>query len=63
MTEPELIHTDWSLFRADGNWYPIGNGIEVMAYPYMMAGTFYIRAAESARKPLEIEMAVISRDE
>lgn len=46
MTEPELIHTDWSLFQADGHWYPIGRGIEVMAYMHMVAGTFYIRAAE-----------------
>lgn len=51
MTQPELIHADWSLFRADGNWYPIGHGIEIMAYLYMEAGTFYIRAADTV-KPL-----------
>ena len=46
MSDPELVATDWSLFRADGNWHDIGHGIEVMAYMYMTAGTFYIRAKE-----------------
>ncbi len=46
MTDPELVTTDWSLFRADGQWHDIGHGIEVMAYLYMVAGTFYIRAKE-----------------
>lgn len=46
MTRPELIDTDWTLFRADGQWHDIGHGIEVMAYPHMAAGVLYMRAKE-----------------
>jgi hypothetical protein len=48
MTEPELIHMDYSLFRADGQWHHIGHGIEVRATLDMWAGSFYIRAQEPA---------------
>lgn len=43
------IHSifDYQLFRADGQWHPLGNGIEVMAHPHMHVGTFYIRAADT----------------
>lgn len=60
MNEPELIDIDWQLFRADGDWHDIGHGIEVMAYPYMQVGAFYIRAAE--KPPTlhhSIEMGVV----
>lgn len=43
----ELINIDWTLFRADGFWHPIGHGIEVMAHSHMAIGTFYIRAVKT----------------
>lgn len=54
MSEIRSIFED-QLFRANGQWHPIGNGIEVMAHPHMAVGTFYIRAADPAKPAPEVE--------
>lgn len=51
---------DLNVFKADGQWHDIGHGIETMAYPYMIAGTFYMRAKEppAPGKPTQGEQSL-----